>query len=117
MVVVVMIAAMPIFTVLGLGIAYRPPWWVKPRWLREEEELERMGHRSAYLEEAEERARYVPRWQMILGWSVIVIAPLGVAFLDWPRGALLGAAMGVPVMRALRVREKRKPPFILHRRR
>ena len=95
----------------------RPPRWIKPAWLRDEEELERLGYHSAYFEELDERGRYTPRWQLRLAWAVVAVVPLGVIFLDWPPGALAGLATVVPLLRAAKVREGRGTPFTIRRRR
>ena len=109
--------ALALLVITSVAIAYRPPAWSKPAWLREEEELLRLGHRSAYLEAGAEGAGYTTRWQLFLAGVGVAMAVGGVLFFDWGSGALVGLSMTLPMLRAYQLRDKKKPPYIMRRRR
>ena len=75
------------------------------------------GYRSAYLEEVAEGVGYTTRWQLFLVRVGVAMAVGGVLFFDWGPGALVGLSMTLPMLRAHKLRDKQKPPYIVRRRR
>jgi hypothetical protein len=97
------------FGLLGLSlIAFlRPPRWLRPAWLLEDETRLQAGFPSLVPLPPEGERPVIGRLGAAFGVALTVGIPTGVAFLGWPPSLLIGLGVAIPVLAAARLNDRR----------
>lgn len=95
---------------ISIAAMFRPPRWLKPTWLLEEEKRLSQGLPSLVPLPPEGDRPVTTQFGVRLLWIAAIVVPLGVFSLGWPPALLLGLSFALSWLAAARIRPSKSHP-------